>query len=124
MKRFAVIAAPFALAACGDPAVPSSPDPAPPPVVAPAAQPVAFTCADGSALEVSYPDRDTAVIVRDGQSVTLTSAISASGARYTGSGWQWWSRGAAEGALAPLAEGEEIASAEGVICTSGPLEEG
>jgi membrane-bound inhibitor of C-type lysozyme len=46
----------------------------------------------------------------------LRIATSADGARYTGDGWQWWTKGMHEGSLAALAPGEAIASAAGVAC--------
>lgn len=45
-------------------------------------------------------------------------AVSASGARYVGGGWEWWTKGATEGTLSPLKPGEDIASAAGAICTA------
>ena len=47
---------------------------------------------------------------------TLKIAISASGARYTGDGLQWWTKGVDQGQLSPLAPGEDIATAQGVNC--------
>lgn len=77
-----------------------------------------YRCSDGSVVEAWYPTTNTAKIRYQGRSLELTSAISASGARYIGSGWQWWTKGLTEGLLAPLADGESIASAPGVTCTA------
>ncbi len=75
-------------------------------------------CADGSVVEARYPTTDTAHIVYRNQSIEMRIAISASGARYTGDGWQWWTKGMQEGYLAPLKPGEDIASAPNMTCTA------
>ncbi len=77
-----------------------------------------YQCTDGSIIEAWYPTTDTARIVYQGRSIEMTSAVSASGARYVGDGWQWWTKGMTEGMLSPLAEGESIASARGIDCTT------
>jgi membrane-bound inhibitor of C-type lysozyme len=100
---------------------PPSPLPAPaagPPRAA-AGPPVAevfYQCADGTTIRARYPDTDTAVIETGGKVHTLEVARSGSGARYTGDGLQWWTKGLADGTLASLAAGEDIASASGVAC--------
>ena len=69
------------------PPTPVTPSPQPP---TPQAPPVGYACESGQTVEVRYPDGDTAQIVYKGQSYILRSAPSASGARYTGSGLEWW----------------------------------
>lgn len=76
-----------------------------------------YYCPDDSFIDAWYPTPGTARIVYQGQSIEMISAVSASGARYVGGGWQWWTRGMTEGQLSPLAEGENIASAGGMTCT-------
>jgi membrane-bound inhibitor of C-type lysozyme len=49
----------------------------------------------------------------------MVAAASASGARYVGGGWEWWTKGLTEGTLSPLEPGESIASAPGLVCTAG-----
>lgn len=51
-----------------------------------------------------------------GQLSLLKVAVSASGARYVGDGWQWWGKGLEEGNLAVMIEGEEFASDSGKLC--------
>jgi membrane-bound inhibitor of C-type lysozyme len=122
----------LALAACGrqqpvpEPSAPVAQ--APPPAAAPA-QPVnptvhvvEYRCADGSLLQAAYPDADTAVVTWKDHAYTLKTARSASGARYTGYGLQWWTKGLEEGTAAPLKDGETIASAKGVACTAPSVE--
>ncbi|MBE1158795.1 MliC family protein [Dyella acidiphila] len=77
---------------------------------------ISYTCSDGQEVKAAYPDSDTALLEIKGSRHSLHSVISASGARYTGDGWQWWTKGMHDGMLAPLAAGESIASAAGVNC--------
>jgi membrane-bound inhibitor of C-type lysozyme len=86
---------------------------------APASTPsswIRYSCADGRVVEAMYPDANIAQIKIDGQPHTLRIAMSADGARYTGDGWQWWTKGMHDGSLAALAPGETIASAPGMAC--------
>jgi len=92
--------------------------PATAPQSATVAKAMTYTCDDRRTLEVTYPDHDTAVLTFDGDVHRLHIAISASGARYVGDRWQWWTKGMHEGWLAPLKPGETIASARGVSCTA------
>jgi membrane-bound inhibitor of C-type lysozyme len=108
-----VVFAALALAACGQGQEQAK---APAPAAAPAAPVTTYSCADGRTVRASYPDTETAIVEVDGRSRTLKIAISASGARYTGDGFQWWTKGMTQGQLSPLAAGEDIASAPGVNC--------
>lgn len=75
-----------------------------------------YACDDSRTVQATYPDTDTAVLVFDQQAHRLHTAISASGARYVGDGWQWWTKGMQQASLAPLQPGESYASAAGVAC--------
>jgi membrane-bound inhibitor of C-type lysozyme len=77
---------------------------------------ISYHCDDGRTLRASYPDADTALLTLDGRVQRLHSAISASGARYIGDGWQWWTKGLRDARLAPLAAGETYAVSAGVAC--------
>ena len=77
-----------------------------------------YRCADGHVVKARYPTVGRAHIVYQDRSIDMKLAVSASGARYTGGGWQWWTKGMTEGYLAPLQAGEEIASAAGMACTA------
>lgn len=105
-RRFAPCAMTLLLAACGI-------SPPSPTTAAPATR---YACSDGRVVTARYPDRATARLVIDGVAHVLKIARSADGARYVGDGWQWWTKGMRNGALAPLAGGETIASARGVAC--------
>lgn len=91
---------------------------APAPISTEAAPTTVYRCADGRQVAAIYPDHDTAVLTFDGSRHVLHVALSASGARYVGEGWQWWTRGMHEGSLAPLRAGETIASATGSDCAA------
>lgn len=78
-----------------------------------------YACSDGQTVQAAYPDTNTALVKIKGQAYTLHIALSGSGARYVGDGWQWWTKGMKDGMLAPLAAGETIASAPGVTCHAG-----
>lgn len=77
-----------------------------------------YRCADGTRLEASYPTTDTARVIYQGQTFDMTTTRSASGARYTGGGYEWWTKGTDEGYLAPLAPNEDTASASAQNCTA------
>jgi membrane-bound inhibitor of C-type lysozyme len=85
----------------------------------PATPRLVYRCADGRVVQADYEDTDHAVLVVDGRSRRLTIARSASGARYVGGGWQWWTKGMHDAWLAPLRPGETLASATGVACQAG-----
>jgi len=106
------IAALAGLAACG-PTPPAGPVASPPRVTI-------YRCEDGRTVTAGYPDRDTAELTVGPHSYTLKIARSADGARYTGFGLQWWTKGMSDGRLAPLQPGEDVASAAGVACHANP----
>lgn len=75
-----------------------------------------YACADGSTVQAWYLRPDHVRLLHRGAAIDLTRAISGSGARYVGGGWEWWTKGQTDGLLAPLGPGESIASAAGVSC--------
>ncbi|WP_374512985.1 DUF4232 domain-containing protein [Brevundimonas sp.] len=111
-----VLASSLALtAACSEeaaaPPEPVTPSPEP---AAPAAPPVSYACESGQWVTVAYPDTDTARLSWRGQDYVLRTALSASGARFVGSGLEWWiaSRGDTENAtLRRLEPDEEVGGA-------------
>jgi membrane-bound inhibitor of C-type lysozyme len=135
MRVFLAGSALLALAACNKPAAtPPRPPPvaASPAVVAPEPEPeldgapvnpvvtiTTYACTGGKPLEAGYPNPTSAVVIWQGHAYTLSSAPAASGARYTGFGLQWWTRGPTHGTLATLKAGEQIATDPGVDCVAG-----
>jgi len=123
----AAVLAAVALAECGQgtPAGPSRAAPTPPPATAGAVNPdpaiTAYLCEGGERLTAGYPDAQTAVVDYRGHAYTLKIARSASGARYTGFGLQWWTKGLEHGTLARLKPGEDVASERGVACEAEPV---
>jgi len=109
------------------PPEPVTPAPASTPVQAP---PVSYACESGQSVVVSYPDTATARLSYRGQEYVLRTALSASGARFVGSGVEWWiaSRGDTESAtLSRLGPNEEVGTAVLERCSrpsSGPLPTG
>lgn len=82
------------------------------------AQTITYRCSDGSAIEARYRTSDGANITYLGQSIEMTTAVSASGSRYVGGGWEWWTKGMNEARLSRLAPEESVASAPGLACTA------
>ncbi len=122
MKQFALLyvaAGAFLLAGCQSPAPQKTPATGETVSAKKGAESTRYRCADGTVVEATYPDSDTAQIVYQGQSITMKVAVSASGARYTGGGWEWWTKGLKEGTLTPLPPGKDIAPPTGVTCTVG-----
>jgi membrane-bound inhibitor of C-type lysozyme len=121
MRLFA--AAMLALAACDKPAPPSpvavGAAPTTPAQAAPVNPVVAvttYTCPGGESLQAAYPDSETAIVTWKGHTYSLKIARSGSGARYTGYGLQWWTKGLNRGSISTLKAGEDIASDSGVEC--------
>lgn len=88
-----------------------APSPAPAAAVAP---PVSYACESGQSVTVAYPDASTARLSYRGQDYVLRTAMSASGARFVGSGVEWWiaSRADTENAtLSRLGPNEEVGTA-------------
>lgn len=57
---------------------------------------VTYGCGDGVSLSVSYVNADPnflAIVPVEGKSIIFASAISGSGARYTASRYEWWTKG-------------------------------
>ncbi|MFK0298857.1 DUF4232 domain-containing protein [Brevundimonas sp. NPDC090276] len=67
-----------------------TPAPAPPIEAGPPAAAVGYACESGKVITATYPDTQTAQVSYDGRDYVLTSAVSASGARYVGQGLEWW----------------------------------
>jgi membrane-bound inhibitor of C-type lysozyme len=111
------------VAACRDPARPPSAAARPsPPATAqgsvnPDAGVTSYACLDGQTITAGYPDRETAVVTYKDHAYTLKRVPSASGARYTGYGLQWWVKGA-HAAIVALKPGEEVAGSAALDCAA------
>jgi membrane-bound inhibitor of C-type lysozyme len=113
------------LGACNQPGAPATaiPTAAPAPhaaagAVNPPAHVSLYHCADGQTIEAGYPDSGSAVVTYKGHAYSLRIARSGSGARYTGMGLQWWTKGLDDGVLSTLQDGEEVASDPGLACST------
>lgn len=120
--RHLLLAATVLVTACGQATTPEVSDQSVgtdvPASAATAAQDTRYACPDGSIVTARYPNTDTAQITHNGQTIDMQIAVSASGARYVGGGWEWWTKGATEGTLSQLQPGEDTASAAGMTCAA------
>lgn len=103
----------LAVAACSQeaPPAPTSPVEAPPAQTAAA---VGYACESGKTIAVTYPDTETARVSYDGRDYVLSSAVSASGARYAGQGLEWWTasrNGQESGTLSRLGPNDQAGGA-------------
>lgn len=90
-----------------------------PPPAASDHEAVEYRCASGRNVTATYyPDEDRAVVSYRGKTVPMQIAMSASGARYVGGGYVWWTRGSTEGSLFnATANGETGAALEQCTAT-------
>lgn len=108
------------LTACGERATVAASAPEPPAAQGPVNPDPGITryaCAGGQTVTAGYPDAQTAVVTYKDHAYTLKRVRSADGARYTGYGLQWRTRGD-QADLAELKAGEEAASGPGLECRS------
>ena len=78
---------------------------------APAAPPIGYACESGQTVSVQYPDTATASVAYKGQTYALRLVPSASGARYSGSGVEWWiaaREGSESATLSRLGPNEDV----------------
>lgn len=119
------------VAACSPEAEqPPAPLPASTAPSAPTAPPISYACESGEAITVSYPDTSTAQLAYKGQTYALRTTQAASGARYVGSGIEWWTAnrdGVESATLSRLGPNEEVGAAVLERCSrpsSGPVAPG
>lgn len=109
------------------PPAPVEPSPAP---STPAAPPISYACESGQSVTVTYPDAASARLAYRGQSYVLRLVEAASGARYAGSGLEWWtatSDGSESATLSRLGPNEDVGVAVLERCSrpaSGPVATG
>lgn len=58
---------------------------------------VSYQCDSGKTIIVNYVDIDSAQVQYEGESYNMKIAISASGSRYVGDEFEWWSKGSGIG---------------------------
>ncbi|WP_426023744.1 DUF4232 domain-containing protein [Brevundimonas sp. PWP3-1b1] len=112
LTAFVVLAALTGVSACQQaepeqPTAPVEPQPAP----ASTAPAVGYACESGAMVEARYPDTATAQLAYKGQTYDLRSVQAASGARYVGSGVEWWTAprdGQEKATLSRLGPNEEV----------------
>lgn len=66
------------------------------------AESVTYRCETGRTVAAAYTSDSTVTLRYEGQVIDLVSARAASGARYEGGGYAWWSRGTGPGSEATL----------------------
>ena len=70
---------------------------------------VTYACESGAEIHASYPSQNEALVEYGGEILRMTSAVSASGARYVGEDLEWWTKGigaGSEGMLLLYEKGE------------------
>jgi len=78
---------------------------------APTAPAIGYACESGQTVTVQYPDTATASVAYKGQTYAVRLVPSGSGARYSGSGLEWWiatSDGSESATLSRLGPNEDV----------------
>lgn len=75
---------------------------------------VVYRCESGREIAAAYPTDSTAMVRYDGGNYEMRIARSASGARYVGAGYEWWTRGTGPGSTGRLGRfaGQELTASE------------
>ena len=77
----------------------------------PTAPPIGYACESGQTVTLQYPDTATASVAYKGQTYALRLVPSGSGARYSGSGVEWWiatREGSESATLSRLGPNEDV----------------
>ena len=61
-----------------------------------------YQCKSGEMIAATYPSTDSATINYKGSDYSMQISVSASGARYVGGGFEWWTKGSGVGSEAIL----------------------
>ena len=88
------------LSACAD--QPKNASDAQAPVAATDASVHKHRCDSGETIAASYPSTDAANVQYKGTDYAMQIAVSASGARYVGGGFEWWTKGTGSGSEGTL----------------------
>lgn len=75
---------------------------------------ITYGCESGRSLAASYPTDSIAFVRYAGATREMRVAVSASGARYTGDGMEWWTRGTGPGSTGRLSRfaGDEATASD------------
>lgn len=76
---------------------------------------IGYVCANNQNVNTQVLNSDRLAVSFDGKVVPMTRAVSASGTRYIGEGWQWWVKGY-DATLTKLEDGKSYAEPKGVTC--------
>lgn len=127
VSTLALIAAAGCSPDAESPPAPVAPSPTP---AGPVAPPISYACESGQAVTVAYPDTATAQLTYKTQTYTLRMVQAASGARFTGSGMEWWiatREGSESATLSRLGPNDDVGVAVLERCSrpsSGPVAPG
>ena len=87
---------------------------------APPVPPVGYACESGKTVSVQYPDTATASVVYVNQTYVMRTTPSPTGARYAGSGMEWWTttgNGQEQATLSRLGPNQDVGVAILERCT-------
>ena len=80
-----------------------------------------YLCESGEAIVSSYPSTDAASVQYKGTDYAMQIAVSGSGARYVGGGFEWWTKGSGTGSEGTLfrhnadgSTGDAVESCKGI----------
>ncbi len=76
---------------------------------------IGYVCDDNSNVNTQILNADRIAVSFDGKVIPMTREVSASGARYIGEGYQWWTKGY-DATLTKLDAGKAYAEPKGVKC--------
>lgn len=78
-----------------------------------------YRCESGQVITAAYPGTDAARVRYQGREYSMGIAISGSGARYTGEGLEWWTKGSGTGSTGMLSRLEADGTSGEIIenCT-------
>lgn len=83
---------------------------------APAASAVhQYRCDSGETVAARYPSTDAAMVQYKGRQHAMKIAVSGSGARYVGGGFEWWTKGSGRGSEGTLFQHKADGSSGAVL---------
>ncbi|NYS77715.1 MULTISPECIES: MliC family protein [Halomonadaceae] len=61
-----------------------------------------YQCESGETIAATYPSSDSALVHYKGSNYTMQIAVSGSGSRYVGGGFEWWTKDSGPGSEGTL----------------------